>query len=62
MSLRVNPFAGVTRTFLMKIFLFGAQLFKNVEMDETIRADYNMRISDIPMDLKHNVIKGLHYT
>ena len=46
----------------MRIFLFGAQLFKNEEVDETMRTDYNMRIRNIPTNLKHNVIKGLHYT
>ena len=38
---------SLTRTFLMKIFLFDAQLFKNVEVDENVRIDGNLRTRDI---------------
>ena len=43
-SVRVIPFAGVTRKFFLKIFLRCAQLFKSVEVGESMRADDYMRL------------------
>ena len=36
-------FTDATRTFFMKIFLFCAKAFKNVEVGENMRNDYNNR-------------------
>ena len=40
-------FGDVTKTFFMKIFLVGAQVFKNVEVDENMKIDANVRTRDI---------------